>query len=172
MKKIYSKEEVDKLLTNTIDTRLAEIESKFIKAEKESKFIEKESYEQKVDILNLEIEELKRNQIKIQSGEHQPYDKKHVKNNEPREFVITFPTRFSEKPTVNVWISNLDHEIPGVNDFWETLDDEKKYHEVIRTEIKTIDVTVTGFKCEVSTWDNGNTIYFGRTSLVWIAYGK
>ena len=122
--------------------------------------------------MQYEIDTLKKNQIKIQSGEHKPYDNKHVKNNEPREFVITFPTRFSEKPTVNVWFSNLDHEIPGVNDFWETLDDEKKYHEVIRTEIKTIDVTVTGFKCEVSTWDNGNTIYFGRTSLVWIAYGK
>jgi len=157
MKKIYSKEEVDKLLTNTIDTRLAEIESKFIKAEKESKFIEKESYEQKVDILNLEIEELKRNQIKIQSGEHQPYDKKHVKNNEPRAFEIPFPTPFTEKPTVHVWFGNLDHE---------------KGREVIRAEIKTIDVTDTGFKCEVSTWYNGNAIYFGRTSLVWIAYGK
>jgi hypothetical protein len=152
MKSIYSKEEVDKLLRNTIDTRLAAIESKFIKAEKESNFIEKESYEQKIGSLNREIEELKRNQIKIQSGEFKPFDGVHVRLNKPREIKISFPNPFSEIPIVHVTFGTID------------LDQG-------RVQIEVLTTSKTGFKCRVSTWAN-NTIYFGMASLAWIAYCK
>jgi hypothetical protein len=100
---------------------------------------------------------IKSNQVIIQSGVFKPKDNKHVSLNNPREFKIRFPKAFTEAPNVQVTFGNLDHEKGG---------------EVIRAEIELLNISNTSFTCKISTWAKGNQIFFGRTSLAWIAYGK
>ena len=122
------------------------------------KFCSKEDVNNLISGLKKEIEDLKQNQLKIQSGEFQPDNNIPVSLNNPGAFEISFPKAFSEIPKVHVTFGTLDHEADLLG--------------FIRAKIEVISISETGFKCKVSTWQERNAIHFINASLAWIAYGK